>query len=68
MKLTEDQQTVLKALLALTDFSRIVLCWEFAHDRNLVVDELLELCKKLKITVRRDQVKHMRELADKGKK
>jgi hypothetical protein len=54
--------------LARTDFGSLVTCWEIAYDRNLVADELLELCKKLKITVRKDTVKRMRELADKGKK
>jgi hypothetical protein len=58
----------LRALLASSEFVTLVSSWPLAYDRHLVVDELLELLKKLKITIRKDQVKRMRDIADKGKK
>ncbi len=68
MKLTENQKIVLKTVLVKTPFVDVVREWEMAHDRNLVLDELLELLKKLKITIKKDYVKRLREIADMGKK
>ena len=68
MKLTENQKILLSAVLHRMNFDNILTGWEFASDRHLSVDEMLELVKKLKMTVRKEQVKRWREVADMGKK
>lgn len=68
MKLTDNQKAVIGTLLSRSEFYSLLSCWEMAEDRNLVLDELLELCKKLKIKIRQEHAKNLRIFADRGKK
>lgn len=67
MKLTENQVTVISSLLTVLPMSDTVRRWEYKHDRHLVVDELLDLCKKMKIVVSKEHARMLRDTADRGR-
>ena len=67
MKLTENQKIVMRAILTKTPTADVVMCWDEKHDRHLALDEIVEILKKLKITIRKEDVKYLRRIADMGK-
>ncbi len=67
MKFTENQKVIVRALLSQARVEGILSYWDYKHDRHLVLDEITDLSKKLKMTIKKEQLKSWREWADKGK-